>query len=170
METSPLPVKGKFWVYILGAHGFWAGMGLYGTTPAVTQCLVFLCLIRTAVPFNRLLRIELARGCWGPTVPNIVKGTHYLASEIAFWRCGRVSRLITQVKLQPAWSSPGWVPASRCKMVAVYWLWCLVGSFPQVVLWARGRSDHVRMWFRSGTAVDVVRKGESLVFRRGCIR
>jgi hypothetical protein len=46
------------------------------------------------------------------------KGNLYcLASELAFWGWGRVSLLITQVKLQRAWSVLGWVTAIRYSVV-----------------------------------------------------
>jgi hypothetical protein len=39
----------------------------------------------------------------------------YFDRELAIWWCGRVSLLITQVKLQRAWSALGWVTATRYK-------------------------------------------------------
>jgi hypothetical protein len=45
----------------------------------------------------------LADGIWG--------NLYCLARELAFWWCGRVSLLITQVKLQRAWSMSTWMGA-----------------------------------------------------------
>jgi hypothetical protein len=50
----------------------------------------------------------------GGSVADSIRGNFYcLARELAFWWCGRVSLLITQVKLQRAWSVFGWLTATR---------------------------------------------------------
>jgi hypothetical protein len=44
---------------------------------------------------------------------SLYRNLYYLASELVFWRYGRVSLIITQVKLQRAWSPFGWVVSPR---------------------------------------------------------
>jgi hypothetical protein len=50
----------------------------------------------------------------GGSVADSIRGNLYcLARELAFWWCGRVSFLITQVKQRWAWSVLGWVIVTR---------------------------------------------------------
>jgi hypothetical protein len=102
------------------------------------------------------------------SVADSIKGNLYcLARELAFWWCGRVSLLITQVKLQRAWSAPEWVTDIHYK----WWqrsdagVWKRpVSGRASVELWAFVTMMgwgfiQIQKWFRPGTTVVVVMNG-----------
>jgi hypothetical protein len=95
---------------------------------------------------------------------SIRENLYCLASELAFWCCGRVSLLITQVKQRRALSVLEWVTATLYK----WWQrsgsgdwWRPVSGRASVELWAFVAMMgwgfiQVWKWFRPGTTVVVV--------------
>jgi hypothetical protein len=100
-------------------------------------------------------------------VDSVRENLYCFASELAFWWCGRVSLLITQVKLQIAWSALGrvtaihynwWQRSDSCVRERPVSARAFVEPWAFVAMMGWGFIQ-VRTWFRPGTTVVVVMNG-----------